>query len=847
MPPEKQDNSLADRLVVPVERLRWHCDPDGLGFKTTEQIAVCTQILGQRRAVDALRLGLEIQGLGYNIFVSGPVGTGRTTTVKCLLEETEKNKKTPDDKCYVNNFSDPDQPTMIRLPAGQGRKFQKDMDELVEYLAKNTPLIFESENYERRKNEIVENFKTRSTARAREFERKVGEAGFALLQATPVGKPELVPVVDGKPSSMEDLHAAVDEGRAARDYCEKLSAKYHALQDELNVVVKEMRANERAAREALVALDKDMVRPLVHERLTEIRDHHKHETVSEYLDEIESAVLEEPSRFHEKAQSESPPAPGWAGPPFLLPGGDPYLEFRVNVLVDNTDEKDAPVIFETSPSYKNLFGTIERIWDRSGQWRTDFTKIKAGSILRADGGFLVMNALDLFAEPAVWPTLKRTLRNRAVEIQSYDPYSMLALSAIKPEPIEVDVKVVLIGDPEVYEILYANDDEFPKLFKIRSDFDWETKATPEGIRQYASLIKTLCGKEDLRPFDSAGVAAVVEFSARLAGRANKLSTRFNIIADLLKEADYWAGKDGAKLVQEQHVDRAIDERIDRASLIEEKIQDMIDQGLILIATEGRVIGQVNGLAVYDTGELTFGKPSRITAKVSVGSSGIINIEREAQMSGRIHDKGVLILAGYLRDRFAQDKPLAMSASICFEQSYSGVEGDSASSTEVYALLSALSGLPIRQDLAVTGSVNQKGEIQPIGGVNQKIEGFYDVCKSKGLTGTQGVIVPIQNTGDLMLRKDVVEVVRAGEFRVFAVKSIDEGIELLTGVPAGVRGRDGKYPEGTVYWLVDKRLEELARIWRSFQHPPTFRTAVSERPTPNGELAHPRANGQGQRP
>ncbi|MEO0108525.1 MAG: AAA family ATPase [candidate division WOR-3 bacterium] len=533
--------------------------------------------------------------------------------------------------------------------------------------------------------------------------------------------------------------------------------------------------------------------------------------VDDYLAQVKAHILDHLDDFKEEPAPSSP----LPLPPFAQ-GRDAFVEYDVNVVVDNAETQGAPVLVETSPTYLNLFGTIERVWDRSGQWRTDFTKIKAGSLLRADGGFLVMNALDLFLEPGVWPTLKRALRNQEVEIQSYDPFSMLALSAIKPEAIAIDVKVILIGDPEVYEILYAFDEEFPKLFKIRADFDWEMKNSPEAIAQYATLIKTLCGKEQLRPFDSTGVAAAVEFGARLAGRANKVSTRFNVISDLLKEADYWAAKENAPRVEERHVDKAIAERIDRASLLEEKLQNMIDEGLILIDTTGSVVGQVNGLAVYDTGELTFGKPSRITAKVAVGSSGIINIEREAQLSGRIHDKGVLILSGFLRDRFAQHRPLAMSASICFEQSYSGVEGDSASSTEVYALLSALSGLPIRQDLAVTGSVNQKGEIQPIGGVNQKIEGFYDVCRAKGLTGTQGVLIPVQNVGDLMLRKDVVAAVEQDKFAIYAVSTIEQGIELLTGWPAGTPDESGRYPRGSVYALVDARLEELARKWQEFR-------------------------------
>jgi lon-related putative ATP-dependent protease len=804
----KRNDGLADRLAVPLEKLRWQCDPDGLGFKTTEQAPTCTQIVGQRRAVDALRMGLGIKGDGYNIFVSGPVGTGRTTTVKSLLEEVEKDKTVPDDKCYVNNFVDSDQPRLICLPAGRGRGFQKEMDELVEHLVKNIPMVFESDSYERQKTDIVENFKAKSTTRAREFERKVGEAGFALIQA-PAGRPELVPLVDGKPSSLADLSAAAEEGRATKEYYQKVADKFRVLQDELNAIIKEMRGNERAARAALNELERNTVSPVVKDRLSEIREHFKNDAVNAYLEEVEEDILDDPGRFKEKPQPETPL-------PFMMPVGDPFQEFRVNVLVDNTDEKSAPIIFETSPSYKNLFGTVERIWDRSGQWRTDFSKIKAGSILRADGGFLVMNALDLFLEPGVWPTLKRTLRNRSVEIQNYDPYAMLSLSAIKPEPIPIDVKVILIGDSEVYEILYAGDDEFSKLFKVRADFDWEMKMTPDSVSQYAGLIKTLTDRAELRPFDGTGVAAVLEFGARLAGRKGRLSTRFNQVGDVLKEADYWAAEEGSKTVKAEHVDKAIAERIDRANLLEEKIQTMIDEGLMLIDTQGAVVGQVNGLAVYDTGEHTFGKPSRITAKVAVGSSGIINIEREAQLSGKTHDKGVLILSGFLRDRFAQDKPLAMSASVCFEQSYGGIDGDSASSTEVYALLSALADLPIRQDLAVTGSVNQKGEVQPIGGVNQKIEGFFDVCKARGLSGTQGVLIPVQNVGDLMLRKDVVAAVKQGKFWIYSVTTIEEGIEMLTDTPAGERDAKGKYPPDTVYGKADQRLVQLAERWREFR-------------------------------
>ncbi|MDP2971143.1 MAG: AAA family ATPase, partial [Deltaproteobacteria bacterium] len=464
----------------------------------------------------------------------------------------------------------------------------------------------------------------------------------------------------------------------------------------------------------------------------------------------------------------------------------------------------------------NLFGTIERVVERSGVWKTDFTHIKAGSFLRANGGYLIFNALDGLMEPGVWPALKRTLKNQVMEFQTYDPFYFFATTALKPEPFECNTKVIMIGDTHLYHLLFNMDDDFKKIFKIKADFDSVTGKDEDKVRQYASFIRKVCDEEKLRPFDRTGVAAVVEHGVRIAGRQKKLSTRFHLIADLLREANYWAGKDGSPVVKEAHVDKAIEKRAYRLNLVEEKIQEMIDDGTILIDSDGMVAGQVNGLSVYNLGDYAFGKPSRITVKTSLGKAGIINIEREVEMSGPIHNKGVYILSGYLRDRYAQDKPITMSASICFEQSYSGVEGDSASSTELYGLLSSLSGLPLRQDIAVTGSVNQKGEVQPIGGVNEKTEGFFEVCKAKGLTGKQGVMIPHLNIDDLMLRKDVVQAVQEGKFHVYPVKTIDQGIAILTGVEAGERLEDGRFKEGTVNDLVDRKLEELGKKIKEYE-------------------------------
>jgi lon-related putative ATP-dependent protease len=451
-----------------------------------------------------------------------------------------------------------------------------------------------------------------------------------------------------------------------------------------------------------------------------------------------------------------------------------------------------------------------------GMWKTDFTKIKSGSFLRANGGYLVLNALDVFIEPGVWIALKRTLRNRSMEMQSFDPFYLFTSSALKPEPIEARVKVVMIGDAYIYETLYYMDEDFKKIFKIKADFDSVMNRNEDSQLQYSTFIRKICQDEKLLPFDRTGVAAVIEYGVRLAGRQKKLSTEFHRITDVLREANYWAKKDGSGQVTEKHVDQAIAERIDRLRMIEDKIQEMIDEGIILIDSEGAKVGQVNGLSVYDLGEYSFGKPSRITAKTSMGKAGIINIEREADLSGRTHNKGVLILGGYLRGKYAQDKPLTLTASLAFEQSYSGVDGDSASSTEVYATVSSLANVPLRQDIAITGSVNQNGEIQPIGGVNQKIEGFFDVCRARGLTGKQGVIIPHQNVGDLMLRKDVVAAVQEGKFHVYPVVTIDRGIEILTGMPAGEKNPDGTYPSGTVNGLVDQKLRDLAKKMKEFE-------------------------------
>jgi ATP-dependent Lon protease len=527
-----------------------------------------------------------------------------------------------------------------------------------------------------------------------------------------------------------------------------------------------------------------------------------------YLNAVQDNIMADLPRFRasEDAGVQVP------GLPVPQPEEDDFIEYRVNVLVDNSQTSGIPFIIETNPRYKNLFGTIEREVDRNGVWKTDFTLVKAGSMVHADGGFLVINAVDALMEPGVWPTLKRTLRSGLLEIQPVETGIFGATSALKPEAVDVDVKVIILGDSHVYYLLYNQDDDFKKIFKVRADFDTELDNSPGMIRSYVNFIRTTTAEEKLLPFDESALMSMIEYGARLAGSQKKLSARFNLLADIIHEGSYWASKAGLKTVSDAEVSKAIDERRDRSRLAECKMREVIGDGTVMIDTRGSVSGQVNGLTVIDLREYAFGVPVRITARTSVGREGVINIEREAEMSGPSYNKGVLIISGYLHGNYAQDKPLTMNASITFEQSYSGVDGDSASSTEIYAILSALSGVPLRQDIAVTGSVNQLGEIQPVGGINQKIEGFYYTCRTQGLTGAQGVIIPAQNRKDLMLRDEVVEAVRKKKFHVYAISTIDEGLEILTGGKAGRKLKSG-WEEGSIHARVDKTLREFAHRWK----------------------------------
>jgi ATP-dependent Lon protease len=799
---------------LPLEKLRWRCPVDELNLKTTDDVEPCDWIIGQDRAVKAIKLGLDVRSIGYNIFVAGFVGTGRMTTIKLLMEKLEKTGKIPDDQCYVNNFKNPDLPRVINLPPGQGKLFRKDMHDLIVSLKKNIPSVFESEAYKERRKELVKESEDGQKAILEEFDKQVKKEGFALVQIQmgPYVKPDVQPVINKKPVSLAKLEKQVKEGNFPKEKFDNLQTKYEALATLMEDIFKEGKEIVKELEKALAALDKEMIVPMIKDMIKDIKAKYENEKIQAYLDEVEQSLIDNLDRFKpKKEKTPEIPIPGF---PFAKPEEE-FWEYEVNVVVDNSETKTVPIIVETNPNYKNLFGTIERVADRAGIWRTDFNRIKAGSFLKANGGFLIVNALDLLIEPGAWQALKRALKYRQVEIGAYDPYYLLGTSAMKPEPIETKVDVVMIGTSYLYHLLWHLDEDFKKIFKVKADFDSVMPKDEQNIHQYACFIKKICDEDKLLPFEKSGVGAVVEYGVRVAGTKKKLSTRFTIIADLIREASYWAQNAKSNMVMHEHVEKAIEEWIKRVSLVEDKIQEMIEDGTIMIDSQGEVVGQINGLSVYDLGEYMFGKPTRITARTSMGRAGVINIEREADLSGRTHNKGVLILGGYLRGKYAHQKPLTVSASIAFEQSYSGVEGDSASSTEVYAILSSLSGLPLRQDIAVTGSINQKGEIQPIGGVNEKIEGFYHVCKAQGLTGNQGVIIPHQNVKDLMLKTEVVQAVKDGKFHIYPVQTVDQGIEILTGEKAGEVKDDGTYEEGTVNYLVDRQLKEYAENLRRF--------------------------------
>lgn len=800
---------------LPANKLKWKCPVNLFDFKTTADIKPCQDIIGQDRALSAIKMGLKLEHRGYNIFITGLVGTGRMTTIKHLLERLEKKGPIPPDVCYMYNFKNTSMPRCIELEAGGGSELHVDMNRLVSELLTKIPLLFQSDYYKNQRKKLLDEFQSKQKEIIAKFEKEIGGEGFTMvrIQMGPIIKPELVPLVDGNPTNLQQLEKLAQEGKFSKEQLKKYEDSAEKLSEEMGRVYLSVKDLEREANRLLEKLDYDTVRPLIHDLIQEIDQKYRNEALAEELREMEEALMQKLDLFRSSEEEGGRPQPGQES----VPGEreDPFREFRANVLVDNSETKAPPVVIENFPNFRNLFGAIERDIVFGGVSRADHMNIRAGSFHRANGGYLVLNALDVLIEAGVWQSLKRTLKSSESVIQSFDPWSFIGSSTMKPEAIKLKVKVVLIGDDYMYYLLFSLDEDFQKIFKIKAEFDREVKNNASVIKQYAGFIRALGEKEHMRPFDRSGVAGVVEYGVRLAGRQSKLSTRFSEIADLIRESDYLSREEGNGVVQAKHVRKAIQKRNERVNLVEDKIQERIDEGTFMIDTSGAVVGQVNGLSIYDLGDYMFGKPSRITARTSLGNAGVINIEREADLSGRTHNKGVLILAGYLRGTYGSEHPLTMSASLCFEQSYGGVDGDSASSTELYAILSSLSGLPLRQDVAVTGSINQKGEIQPIGAVNEKIEGFFKVCKARGLKGSEGVIIPEQNVTDLMLADEVIDAVKQKKFHIYPVRTVDEGIAILTGHPAGKKSVGGKYPKATVNHHVMHRLIEMSELWHDF--------------------------------
>ena len=809
---------LEKPTALPVDKLRWRCEPARLPFETTAQAELREGFVGQERALRALKMGVELTAPGYNVFVCGLAGTSRGGTIARMIGELHPGTKESSDRCYVNNFKIADRPRLLTLPRGQANSFKKDMQAGIDFLRRRIPQVFEGEPFQRQKGRIVERFTAREKDLMDDFTRKIAREQFALghMQVGAVALPEIFPVLEGQMVPIEDISKMVHEGKLDGPVAEEIERKYEQFRQEFTVVYRKTLTLSRELASELSYLEQEAASVLVDGVIEELKEKYPGTGVSEYLEEVRHHLLDNLDPFKEREGDSEDQPEGLEGLPKPQgPERDPFRVYGVNVILAHDGDSESPVIFETTPTYANLFGTIQRAYDARGGWTSDFMDLRGGSLLRADGGYLIMYSLETISEPGVWRALKRTLNHNRLEIQPLEMFYPFGGSALKPEPIQINVKVILIGDREMYELMYDYEEDFRKIFKVRVEFDEEMAMNDSVIAEYAGRLRALSEKENLWPFDRGAFAAILEYGVRRAGRRNKVTARFVDIADLAREANYEAKAANETVVRAAHVRKALSSKMERHNLIETRIREMIEEGTLLVDVSGQRVGQVNGLSVLEIGGYAFGKPVRITASAALGKAGLINIERESNLSGRFHDKGVHIIAGFLRSHFAQNKPLSLAASICFEQSYSGVDGDSASSTEVYALVSALAGLPLRQDVAVTGSMNQQGDIQAIGGVNEKIEGFYDVCRIKGLTGTQGVAIPAANVEDLMLREDLLEAVAARKFHVWPIARIEQGIELLTGVPAGNRNGDGTFSAGTAFALLDARLAEMAEALKEY--------------------------------
>ncbi len=775
------------------------CDPEQFTFVTTDDVATQIGIIGQEKALRSLDFGLDINAKGFNIFALGETGTGKTATITAMLKEKAEGETVPPDWCYVYNFKDSDIPTAVSLEPGRGRVLRKDMDELIKALRVDIPKAFESKEYEKQKNQIVEEFQRKQSELFSKLEEEAKQKGFSIKRG--VSGIMILPLKDDTEALTPEEYGKLDE--KTKKEMEKAG---RLLQERLNEVFRAMRDTEKFVQEMLNKLERAIAFDALNAPIENLKNKYKgNEKIVAYLENVREDILSHLDEF--KAQEEQP-----SPLPFLkMPKQEvSFTRFVVNVIVDNADAKGAPVVFESNPTYLNLFGRIEnRIM--YGMAVTDFSMIRAGSVHRANGGYLIVDALDLLRNPFSYEALKRAIKNQEIKVEDVlEQYRFFSAATIKPEPIPLNTKVIVKGTPNIYYLLYNLDPEYSELFKVKADFDNRMDRTPENVRKYAQAIAECQKTDKLMPFDRSGVARLIEHGSRLADHQGKLTTRLSGLTDLMKEASYWAKKDGANFVRADHVTQAINEHVYRANRIEERLREATLEDTLIIDTAGEKVGQVNGLAVLDMGDYSFGKPSRITTRTYVGRAGIVNIERETKMSGKIHEKAIFIIASYLGAKYAVQKPISLSASITFEQLYDMIEGDSATCAEMYTLLSSISGVPLKQSFAVTGSMDQNGDVQPIGGVNQKIEGFFDLCKSRGLDGSHGVIIPQRNVKHLMLKHEVIDALKDGLFTIFSIDRMEEGLEILTGMPAGVLGPDGTYPENTINNLIVKRLTEISK-------------------------------------
>lgn len=777
------------------ENLRQICPTDSFTFKSTAELQAETQIIGQPRGTRAIAFGIGIESHGYNIYALGAHGTGRATAIEHYLQEQTSTAPVPSDWIYVHNFTVPHQPRAIQLPAGKGAQFKTRMAQLIADLKQDLPQAFDTDSYRESINNIKQAFEQEQNNLLQALHKKAAAVNLGLMR-TPSGF-AIAPVLEGQQLTEEQVQQLPLETRQEME----LQAK--KLTGELEEVAYKIHEMELKARQTMKQIDREVGQAAVLHYFDDIKAvYAEEEEMCLYLDEVQEDVLNQIDDF-------TPPVDKSTEAIDLR-------RYEVNVLVNNSDTQGAPVIMEANPTYSGLFGRLEYEM-RNGLVTTHFTNIKCGSLHWANGGYLIINAHDLLKHSDAWEALKRAIKSEKVSVQ---PVGMMnngqvLAKTLDPEPIPLSIKIILTGSVGMYYALFEQDDDFYTLFKVRADFDSTMPRDNEATLAYAGFIANRCHQEGLLHFDRTAVAKVVEFGSRLADHQKKLSTLFGMVADLVREASYWAGEHGRSLVTGSDVQEALSERTQRANQLEKHIFEQFLNETIFVATEGEVVGQVNGLSVIDTGDYSFGQPGRITARTFMGDEGVIHIERETEMAGPIHEKGVLTIRGYLGGTYAQHQPLSLTASLTFEQNYNGVDGDSASSTELYALISSLSELPIKQSLAVTGSVNQRGEIQPIGGVNQKIEGFFRLCEARGLTGEHGVLIPASNVENLMLNEKVVTAVANKKFHIWPVSTLDEGIELLMGVPAGTRHNDGTYPEGTVHQLVQTRLLELAEELSKF--------------------------------